>query len=422
MDRVKLVSIRLVPIVRASIRPASFRFALVATLCAATTLACRAPLRGVDYGVDADPYRHEVIVDPAEVGGELVHRLLLIGDAGAPVPDDPTLDLLGIWGDAHPDRTTALFLGDNVYPSGLEEGDRARGEEILLQQLQATRARKLFVPGNHDWGFAWNRSFTPGVLENQQAFIDEHAHLDAALEPRHGCPGPVPVELVEPSPALPGGLTLLLLDLHWWLLSDEDRPVCEDVVGTSEFVDALREELEARVDENVVVAAHHPIRSGGEHGGFTRGFWFDLGVSIFYRFYTVQDLVEPGYREMVGVLSEVLSENPPLAMVGGHDHSLQILEGGDEARLVVVSGAATKVSRVTSTEDTLFAHAHRGFIVFDFYDTRPAAGRGTLLVQVAEVGEGDRPVVAIGIDLGQEEERPQVVPSRRQGSLLPRPQ
>jgi hypothetical protein len=231
----------------------------------------------------------------------------------------------------------------------------------------------------------------------------------------------VAVELVAPATRLPGGLTLLLLDLHWWLLPEAARPVCEGIDGTTAFVERLREELVARADENVVVAAHHPIRSGGEHGGFTRGFWFDLGVAIFYRLYTVQDLVEPSYREMIGVLSEVLSENPPVAMVGGHDHSLQILEGGDEARLVVVSGAATKVSRVTSIDGTLFAHARRGFIVFDFYDTGPGS-EGTLLVQVAETGHGDRPVAAIGLDLGREEEEPQVVPApRRQGSLL-RPQ
>jgi hypothetical protein len=398
-----------------------FRASLLVVLGAATALSCRAPIRGVDYGAESDPFRHERIVDPVEVGGELVHRLVLIGDAGAPLPEDPTLALLGTWGDTHPDRTTVLFLGDNVYPAGLQEADREGGERVLQQQIEATRAPKIFVPGNHDWGFQWNRSFTEGVLANAQAYLDEHAASDARLEPRDGCPGPVAVELVAPATRLPGGLTLLLLDLHWWLLPEAARPVCEGIDGTTAFVERLREELVARADENVVVAAHHPIRSGGEHGGFTRGFWFDLGVAIFYRLYTVQDLVEPSYREMIGVLSEVLSENPPVAMVGGHDHSLQILEGGDEARLVVVSGAATKVSRVTSIDGTLFAHARRGFIVFDFYDTGPGS-EGTLLVQVAETGHGDRPVAAIGLDLGREEEEPQVVPApRRQGSLL-RPQ
>lgn len=404
-------------------RFAVLRAIAVLAVVSAVSTGCRAPLRGVGYGADSDPYLHERIIRRAEAGGDLVHRLVLIGDAGAPLPEsDPTLELLGLWADAHPDRTTVLFLGDNVYPAGLRANDRAEGERILRQQLEATDVPKIFVPGNHDWGFSWNRRSIDGALLAQQEFLDAWKGSEARLEPREGCPGPVPVELVPARPGLEGGLTLLLLDLHWWLLPEEDRHVCEKIGSTTEFVERLRQELARRIDENVVVAAHHPIRSSGEHGGFTRGFWFDLGTAIFYRFYTVQDLVEPGYRQMIGVLSEVLAENTPLAMVAGHDHSLQIMDGGDEARLIVVSGSATKVSNVTSIDSTLFAHAKRGFIVFDFYETGPM-DEGTLVVQVAEIGHGEEPVAVIGLELGREEEAPEAVPpARRQGSVLDPPQ
>jgi hypothetical protein len=200
-----------------------------------------------------------------------------------------------------------------------------------------------------------------------------------------------------------------LLDLHWWLLAEDERPVCEGIADTAGFLERLRAELTERQTENVVVVAHHPIHSGGPHGGLTRGFWLDLGVSMFYRLYTVQDLIEPDYREMVRVVSEVLAENPPLAMVGGHDHSLQILDGGDEARLVVVSGAASRVTGVTSLESTLFAHAHLGFIVMDFYE---AEGKpdGVLLVHVVETGRGEDPVFTLGLDLGREGAPAQEIP------------
>ena len=165
-------------------------------------------------------------------------------------------------------------------------------------------------------------------------------------------PGPVPLELLRTSKAMAGGLTVLALDLNWWLLPEPERPVCDGITSTDDFIARLRDELDQRRAENVVVVAHHPIRSAGPHGGYTRGFWTDLGVSIFYRAYTVQDLIEPHYEEMVKVLGNVLAENEPLAMVGGHDHSLQILDGGSEARLVVVSGSASKVTGVTATEGT----------------------------------------------------------------------
>jgi hypothetical protein len=29
---------------------------------------------------------------------------------------------------------------------------RTRGEAVLMQQIEATRAPRFFIPGNHDWG------------------------------------------------------------------------------------------------------------------------------------------------------------------------------------------------------------------------------------------------------------------------------
>ena len=385
---------------------------VIAVIVALVLISHRwAPLRGPSYGSERGPFRAEGSIAPEAIAGEPAYRLVLIGDAGAPEPEDPTLALLGRWADAHPTRTTVIFLGDNVYPAGLRASDRSHGERILLQLIGSTRASKIFLPGNHDWGFTWNRS-DPDVLARQQEFVEERADLRADFEPEDGCPGPVALELIEPVPGLLGGLTVLALDLHWWLLEESDRPACEGIDTTSAFLEVFRAELEARRHDNVVVAAHHPIRSGGPHGGYTRGFWRDLGMALFYRLYAVQDLIEPGYQEAVTLLSEVLSENPPLAMVGGHDHSLQILDGGDEARLVVVSGSATRVSPVTPIEGTLFAHAERGFIVFDFHRGDAGNARGTLFVQVVEVGH-EGPVAAIAIDLARKEKPPEaVVPAR----------
>jgi hypothetical protein len=245
-------------------------------------VACfRAPLRGSDFIADRDPYLRHGSIQPEHLEGEPVYRLLLAGDGGDAFKNDPTLSLLGQWGNVHPERTTAIFLGDNIYPAGLQNGDRARGETILRRQLESTRASKLFLPGNHDWGFTGVQRLGPGVLGNQQEFLESQARRAVDFEPEDGCPGPVPVELIQPGEALPGGLTLLLLDLHWWLLAEEERPVCEGIADTAAFLERLRAELAQRRSQNVVVAAHHPIRSGGPHGGFTRGFWFDLGVSIF---------------------------------------------------------------------------------------------------------------------------------------------
>jgi hypothetical protein len=384
--------------------------ALLGVGCAGAFFACyRAPLRGVDFGPLHDPFRKEGHIEPGELKGEPVYRLILAGDGGSPIPEDPTLALLGEWGDARPARTTVIFLGDNVYPSGLQSssGARQRGEAILLQQLNATRAHELFIPGNHDWGYTRFQRIARGVLANEERFVEAHG---ASFEPQHGCPGPVALELLAPRSALRGGLTVIALDLNWWLLPESARPVCEGIKSTDDFIARLRAELETRRSQNVVVVAHHPIRSGGPHGGFTRGFWLDLGVAVAYRFYGVQDLVQPTYQQMVKVLDQLLEENPVLAMVGGHDHSLQILDGSKAARLVVVSGAASETTGVTSIEGTLFAHAHRGFIVFDLHEAG-ATHDGVLMANVVETGAGTKPVFSLALDLAREQASPQRVPS-----------
>ena len=384
--------------------------ALAASVLAA--IACfRAPLRGLDFGEQRDPYRSEGHIDAAELADEPVYRLILIGDGGTPGAEDPTLALLHEWGDAHPERTAALFLGDNVYPAGVAAAGpaRARGEAILLQQMNATHARKLFIPGNHDWGYSQFRQGRPSILKNEQLYIESH---DASFAPRDGCPGPVPVQLLRPSRRFAGGLTILAIDLYWWYLPEAERPVCDGIKSTDDFIARLRAELKARTGQNVIVAAHHPIRSGGPHGGYTRGFWADLGVWMFYRFYTVQDLIEPTYNGVVRVIGEVLAEDPPLAMVGGHDHSLQILEGGDQTRLIVVSGASSGVTGVTAIKGTLFAHAHRGFIVFDFHRTKKSRF-GALVANVVETGR-EKPVFSLALDLSREAHEPKRVPAKTQ--------
>lgn len=390
--------------------PGARRIPLAIALSALAALACfRAPLRGDSFDVGEDAYLYEHYELPERIDADPAHRLILVGDAGAVLPDDPLLEKLGQWGDASPEHSTVLFLGDNIYPAGLRDSDRERDETVAMRLLQSTRAHKIFLPGNHDWGFGWNRMYAEGVLLNQQEFIESHAEaLSADFEPEQGCPGPVPLELMAPGGPIAGGLTVLALDLHWWLLDEEDRPVCEGIQGTSDFVERLRAELASRQGQNVLVAAHHPIRSGGPHGGLTRGFFYDLGIAIWYRFFTAQDILEPGYQQMVEVLSQVLAEHKPLAMVAGHDHNLQVLDGGDEAELVIVSGSASKVSGVTWIEGTQFAHGVRGFIVLDFYE-RPTSPAGLMRIEVVEAFAEDGPVASFVVDLSRAEAKPERV-------------
>ncbi len=148
-------------------------------------------------------------------------RLFLIGDTGEPEADgEPVLIALARDLATDPARSWAVFLGDVIYPDGMpEEGhpDRAEAEQRLdaqLEVLRASRARGIFLPGNHDWrgedGDGWD------AVRRQAAFVESRAGGYASYLPRGGCPGP---EVV----ALGAWLRLVALDTEWWL-GDGPKP------------------------------------------------------------------------------------------------------------------------------------------------------------------------------------------------------
>jgi hypothetical protein len=369
-------------------------------LLASVWLACAAGPRFASpyYGPGGPPFispkGHSYWRKTGALGARTpTHRVILIGDAGAALPDEGTLADLGVWSGDLPDATSVVFLGDNLYPSGLGEDDE-RGEGILLQQLRATRAKKVFVPGNHDWGDVFPSAST---LAHEERFIDGFAESPASLLPKGGCPGPALETLVEPGAGLAKGVRLLAIDLDWWLIDADDRPACAGSERESDFVTSLGHALREHADDHVIVAAHHPLRTGGPHGGYGRGFWMrqlvgladSLGIDA-------HDVDASAYRRMVSRLLPAFTQQPPLVYAAGHDHGLQVIEGRDTAGTLVVSGAgsARNITTVTAIAGTLFAHATPGFIVLDFYgdaDFGDASEGDRVMLRVVETGRS-RPV------------------------------
>ena len=373
---------------------------ICALFCAALLLGCggsrfATPYYGAGGPPFISPKGHSLWRGASALGARTpAYRVILIGDSGATRPEEATLSDLGLWAEDLLERTAVVFLGDNLYPSGLGEGDE-RGEGILLQQLRATRAKKLFVPGNHDWG-----NVVPDAekLGRQERFIDSFRESPALFQPKGGCPGPALETLVEPGAGLSRGLYVMSIDLDWWLLDPEDRPACDGIASERDFLRQVAKELRARADDHVIVASHHPLRTGGPHGGYGRGFWArqfsGLAGSLGF---TIQDVDAEVYRRMVRRLVPALGKEPPLVFAAGHDHSLQVIEGRDTAGTLVVSGAGSvrNITTVTAIAGTLFAHAHPGFVVLDFYggnaDFGDVSTADRVVLRIVEAGRA-RPV------------------------------
>ncbi|HEU5171683.1 MAG TPA: metallophosphoesterase, partial [Gemmatimonadales bacterium] len=211
-------------------------------------------------------YRPLPAVDPAEVESSL----FLIGDAGAPsARDEPVLRALTTaLGNAAGERVV-VFLGDNIYPRGLPDSSSSGREEAerridaQLDVVAKAGVRAIFVPGNHDWDRmgpdGWN------AIRRQAARIAERGDSLIRMLPEDGCPGPVPVDVGT-------RLRIIALDTQWWLHSGpkpEDRESACRADREDEVADSLRADLErAGEGRHVVVVGHHPLATGGEHGGY----------------------------------------------------------------------------------------------------------------------------------------------------------
>lgn len=356
------------------------------------------------------------------------HRLLLVGDAGDVDPaGEPALQLLRDIVREMPDRTTVVFLGDNIYERGMPDPEpmvldqaaqaanvllpkvfdsRREAERCLDAQIDAVRgtvARAIFLPGNHDWD-----PFQPGgwrrVL-NQEAFLRERslANVDVAMLPGGGCPGPVAVPLGETG-------TLVVLDTQWFLElrpgarpGPDDNPTGCRHLTEKDVAEALVAELRKARSEGrwAIVAGHHPLNSAGPHGGyadplthvfpmrFLRHYvpfyleWLPMPVLGTLAVYvrgnfspSPQDSSNEANEDMRFVLRSAMAAAekqgaPTLAYVAGHDHSLQVFQTAVGPRYSLVSGlgATSRTSGVGATHNTLFAHSnplHPGFMKVDF--------------------------------------------------------
>ncbi|MGH7289212.1 MAG: hypothetical protein ACREI8_14465, partial [Myxococcota bacterium] len=111
----------------------------------------------------------------------------------------------------------------------------------------------------------------------------------------------------------------------------------------------------------------------------------------------VQDVDAEAYGRMVRRLVPALARTAPLMYAAAHDHGLQVIEGRNTAGTLVVSGAgsAKNITTVTAIAGTLFAHAHPGFVVLDFFgdsaDFGDASEGDRVILRVVEAGRA-RPV------------------------------
>ena len=275
-------------------------------------------------------------------------KVYLIGDAGEPKTPDKNLELLSSKFASASKEDVLIFLGDNIYPRGLpskEDPQRAAMEAKLIPQLEVMKSfpgKAFIIPGNHDWAQGKKEGWQNAL--NMEEFITTYFEGENVFLPTGGCPGPIEV-------AVNDQLTVLIVNtqyyLHPWDKPSDDSECANK--STIEALDDLKVAVQRNVGKHILIAAHHPMYTYGEHhGNFSlkqQLFPPILGsIHPFFRRFigNIQDVTHPKYRAIMKQVLAAMDEAKHVIYAAGHEHSLQLIE--KEGHHFIVSGSGSKTS------------------------------------------------------------------------------
>ncbi len=283
-------------------------------------------------------------------GQERIQSIYLLGDAGSSQAEvQGILDLLKSQIEAT-ENNTILFLGDNIFPSGLQdstENRRIEAEVILkniITKAAHLNAQTYLIPGEKDWDNGGREGW--GNVKNQDAYIDSQKFENITFLPDGGCPGPIEIPINKE-------IVLVIIDTQW-ILHPWDKPKIESDCSSKSTIDIivhLQDIINRNKHKKLVIASHHPVFSFGLHG--TKAFG------------GIQDLTNYKYKAMSREFSRILNLHGNAMHVSAHDNSLQYIKR--ENSHYIVSGSAAITQKVKTGPGARFSSDSKGFAKLDFF-------------------------------------------------------
>ncbi|AUP80194.1 metallophosphoesterase [Flavivirga eckloniae] len=302
---------------------------------------------------------------------EIAHSFYLIGDAGNSPLDSSSKALQAFKATLNKasKNSTALFLGDNIYPKGLPKKDeegRAFAEHQLNIQTEAVKDFKgnaVFIPGNHDW-------YSNGLkgLKRQEKYVENILGKNTFL-PENGCP----IEKVNIS----DDIVMIVVDSEWYLTNWDKHPTINDnceIKTRTKFFDEFESLIKKARGKTTIVALHHPMFTNGPHGGQYSFSSHMKPIPVLGTLknvirktggVTIVDTQNKAYNEFRKRIITLSQENDKVVFVSGHDHNLQYILKDNIPQ--IVSGSGSKETATRNAGKGQFSYGIQGYARLDVF-------------------------------------------------------
>ncbi|MFX0556438.1 metallophosphoesterase [Maribacter sp. CXY002] len=326
-------------------------------------------------------YVNEKDANDISLDDEVLHTFYLVGDAGlSPIGGmNPALKAFKSRLDKAKENSTAIFLGDNIYPAGLPDPKdstiaylEAKSHlDAQIKTLESFKGKPIFIPGNHDW-------YTEGLigLEREEKYIQRQLDDKNAFVPQNGCP----IEVIDVNEKV----AIIVLDTEWYLTNWDKRPDINDkcdIKSRTKFLLELEDAIKDNREKTTIIAMHHPMTSYGPHGGqysIEKQFYpkkLPFPIPILGTFINVlrrtsgasiEDLGNKRYTDLRKKITTLAQFSNKVIFASGHEHTLQYIVEKNTPQIVSGSGAKKGTTRLLN--GSRFSTGRMGYATLEVYE------------------------------------------------------
>ncbi|MDG1226412.1 MAG: metallophosphoesterase, partial [Polaribacter sp.] len=300
----------------------------------------------------------------------IAHTSYLIGDAGNSTltKNAPALDYLKKHLIKASKKSTLIFLGDNVYETGIPD-KQSKNYPLAKRRIDAQtdvaklfKGNSIFIPGNHDWYNGLDG------LKREEKLVEKALGKNSFL-PENGCP----LKKVEISK----DIVLIIVDTHWYVTNWNTHPTINDnceIKTRTKFLDEFEGVIKKARGKTTIIALHHPMFTNGSHGGkySLKSHLNPLPVLGSMKNLirktsgiTNTDIQNKRYNELRKRIITLSKENDKTIFVSGHDHNLQYIVQDNLPQ--IVSGSGSKTTPTKLSKNAKFTYGEQGFAKLEIY-------------------------------------------------------